>query len=52
MADNDFTRPDVLTSTDREIISQGLNAQLRERTMAYEIAAKVALSRPRSIRRE
>jgi hypothetical protein len=45
MASNDVTRPDVLTAADREIVSQGLNALLRERTVAYEIAMKVALSR-------
>jgi hypothetical protein len=45
MANDDFTSPDFLTTTDREVISQGLNALLRERSVAYEIALKVALSR-------
>jgi hypothetical protein len=41
----DFSAPGVLTPAEREIISQGLNALLRERYRAYEIAVKVALSR-------
>ncbi|MGF6880280.1 hypothetical protein [Paraburkholderia tuberum] len=45
MASHDFSGPGVLTAADREIISQGLNALLRERSLAYEIALKVALSR-------
>jgi hypothetical protein len=35
----------ALTAADREIISQGLTALLRERSVAYEIAVEVALSR-------
>jgi hypothetical protein len=35
----------ALTAADREIISQGLTALLRERSVAYEIAVDVALSR-------
>jgi len=32
----------VFTPIDREILEQGLSALLRERSIAYEIAAKVA----------
>jgi len=35
----------VFTPTDREILEQGLSALLRERSIAYEIAAKVAVER-------
>jgi hypothetical protein len=45
MTSHDFSGPRFLTATDREIISQGLNALLRERSLAYEIAVNVALSR-------
>jgi hypothetical protein len=45
MAGLDSSAPGVLTPAEREIISQGLNALLRERCRAYEIAVKVALSR-------
>ncbi|WP_035942134.1 hypothetical protein [Caballeronia glathei] len=40
-----FIGSDALTVADREIISQGLTALLRERSVAYEIAVDVALSR-------
>lgn len=40
-----FIGSDALTAADREIISQGLTALLRERSVAYEIAVEVALSR-------
>ncbi|SAK82595.1 hypothetical protein AWB82_05499 [Caballeronia glebae] len=40
-----FIGSDALTAADREIISQGLTALLRERSVAYEIAVDVALSR-------
>jgi hypothetical protein len=40
-----FTGSEALTVADREIISQGLTALLRERSVAYEIAVKIALSR-------
>jgi hypothetical protein len=42
---NDFIGPDDLTAADREILSQGFDSLLRERSVAYEIAVKVALSR-------
>jgi hypothetical protein len=48
MASLDFSAPGVLTPAEREIISQGLSALLRERYLAYEIAVKVALSRGHS----
>jgi hypothetical protein len=38
----DLTHIDSLTAADREILSDGLLALLRERSVAYEIAAKVA----------
>lgn len=44
MASRNSSGQGVLTEADREIISQGLNALLRERSMAYEVAVKVALS--------
>ncbi|KLU21833.1 hypothetical protein EOS_33905 [Caballeronia mineralivorans PML1(12)] len=34
----------TLSASDREVIAQGLNALLRERTTAYEIATKVAVA--------
>ncbi|WP_233858498.1 hypothetical protein [Paraburkholderia sp. HD33-4] len=34
-----------LSAADREILSQGLSALLRERSIAYELAVKVAVSR-------
>jgi hypothetical protein len=40
-----FTGSDALTTADREIISQGLTALLRERSIAYEIAVQIAISR-------
>lgn len=40
-----FIGSDALTVADREIISQGLTALLRERSVSYEIAVDVALSR-------
>jgi hypothetical protein len=40
----DQTYIDSLTAADREILSEGLCALLRERSVAYEIAAKVALA--------
>jgi len=40
-----FTGYKALTVADREIISEGLTALLRERSVAYEIAVKIALSR-------
>lgn len=42
MNSSDFTHTDFLTAADREILSAGLVALLRERSVAYEIAAKVA----------
>jgi hypothetical protein len=42
---NRFIGPDALTAGDREIISQGLTALLRERSIAYEIAVQIAISR-------
>jgi len=45
MTKNTFSDRDALTTADREIISQGLNALLRERSVTYEIAVRVALSR-------
>jgi hypothetical protein len=45
MAGLDLSAPGVLTPAEREIISHRLNALLRERYHAYEIAVKVALSR-------
>lgn len=39
------TGSEALTFADRKIISQGLTALLRERSVAYEIAVNVALSR-------
>ena len=45
MTSNEFIGPDDLTAADREILSQGLDSLLRERSVAYEIAVKVALSR-------
>ncbi|MFM0139359.1 hypothetical protein [Caballeronia grimmiae] len=40
-----FSGSEALTAADRKIISEGLTALLRERSVAYEIAANVALSR-------
>ncbi|MPW21924.1 hypothetical protein GCT13_34965 [Paraburkholderia sp. CNPSo 3157] len=34
-----------LTAADREILAQGLSALLRERSIAYELAVKVAVAR-------
>lgn len=45
MTSKDFAGPEDLTVADREILSQGLDSLLRERSIAYEIALKVALSR-------
>jgi hypothetical protein len=45
MTSNKFIGPDDLTAADQEILSQGLDSLLRERSVAYEIAVKVALSR-------
>jgi hypothetical protein len=45
MTSKEFIGPDDLTAADREILSQGLDSLLRERSVAYEIAVKVALSR-------
>ena len=44
MNSTDQTHIDFLTAADREILSEGLCALLRERSVAYEIAAKVALA--------
>jgi hypothetical protein len=41
----DLACPDLLSASDRELLSDGLSALLRERVAAYEIAAKVALAR-------
>ena len=45
MLTNRFIGPAALTAGDREIISQGLTALLRERSIAYEIAVQIAISR-------
>ncbi|MEX3932124.1 hypothetical protein AB4Y32_09995 [Paraburkholderia phymatum] len=34
-----------LSAADREILAQGLSALLRERSVAYELALKVAVAR-------
>jgi hypothetical protein len=45
MSCSDFVKSDVLTAADREILAQGLGALLRERSVAYEIAMKVAIAK-------
>lgn len=45
MSQNDFNRPGMLSVADCEILVQGLNALLRERSIAFEIAVKVAADR-------
>lgn len=45
MSSSDFVKPDVLSADDREILAQGLIALLRERSIAYEIAMKVAVAK-------
>ncbi|NIF56051.1 hypothetical protein F3J19_28870 [Burkholderia sp. Ax-1724] len=44
MNNTDQNHIDFLTVVDREILSEGLCALLRERSVAYEIATKVALA--------
>ncbi|ACC76400.1 hypothetical protein AB4Y45_43300 [Paraburkholderia sp. EG287A] len=38
-------KPDGLSASDWEILAQGLNALLRERTVAYQIAVSIAVAR-------
>ena len=38
-------RPEPLSAADREILAQGLNALLRERSVAYEHAVRLAAAR-------
>lgn len=45
MSSSDFVKSDVLSAADREILAQGLSALLRERSIAYEIAMKVAVAK-------
>jgi hypothetical protein len=45
MTSCDFTYLETLSAADRALLSDGLSALLRERSVAYELAVKVALSR-------
>ncbi len=45
MTSSDFTYLETLSAADRDLLSDGLSALLRERSLAYELAVKVALSR-------
>jgi hypothetical protein len=48
MAMDVITKSGALSADDRELISQGLSALLRERSIAYQIAVQVAASRGHS----
>ncbi len=45
MSPNNCDDPGTLSTSDWEILVQGLNALLRERSIAYQIAVKVAMDR-------
>jgi hypothetical protein len=45
MTSSDLAWLEALSAADRELLSAGLSSLLRERSVAYELATKVALSR-------